>query len=1074
MKIKLLTKSRLKYTLSLFLFLSLFLIQKSHAQNGSFVVSGVVIDSDDQSTIPGVNIVEKGTSNGTATDFDGAFSFSVSNKNAVLVISSVGYVTQTIPLDGQNKISITMKLDTQSLEEVVLIGYGTSKKSDLTGSVATVSGEELIKRPVTNVAEALTGQIAGVNVTTTEGSPDAEINIRVRGGGSLSQDSSPLYIVDGFPVASISDISPSNIENITVLKDASATAIYGSRGAYGVILVTTKSGTVGDKLEVTYNTFVGFNKIRKTLDVLDSQDYVKWQHEYAVLSDDLPSYEDFFGPYSSIGQFDNTPSENWQENIFGRTGIAQNHDLGIRGGSEKINYSFNYTRYSLKGIMLNSDYVRDNIALRLKSKPSKKISLSYTMRYSDAEISGGGANEQNEKSSADSRMKHFIGYSPFEIPGITSSDTNEDVASNLINPYVTISDNDRKQFRKNYNMLGGITWNITDNLQLNSDYGLDFYKFSDYRFFGQTTYYVNNAPATENQGLPALIFANREDSRFRNANTLNYNFKKIIGDKHDLKLLVGHELINLKSNTLTNTIHAYPDFFNFQNAINLTTQGKPFSTDNYNTPEDKLLSFFGRVNYDYKNRYLLTATYRADGSSKFLGDNRWGYFPSLAAAWKISEESFLKKYDWLNLLKVRLSYGKSGNNNIPVGQTIQPFQSTNNAWINNVTNFWSASNVLANPDLKWETTTTQNLGIDFELFNGRLSGSFETYKNLTSDLLINFPTPGTGYNSQYRNMGENQNKGIEASLNIDAIRKDKFNLSFAFNVGFNKNNINSLGTLNDFGQPSGWASTAIGDDFLVNVGQPLGIMVGYQNDGRYEVSDFDFDGTNYTLKPGVANASSVLGIPVRPGSMKLKDLNGDGVVNVDDQTIIGNSNPKHTGGLVINANYSNFDFSAGFNWIVGNDIYNASKIEHTTATAGQGQYRNLLSDMQDGVRWTNINPADGSLVTDPTALAALNANTTLWSPYMNYVFSDWAVEDGSFLRLNTLTVGYSLPEKMLNKAGISRLRLYTTLSNVFVWTKYSGFDPEVSTRRRTPYTPGVDYSPYPRSRQFLLGLNLNF
>jgi len=1017
--------------------------------------------------------LEKGTKNGTITDFDGNFSLRVSNKSGKLIFSAVGFKTTEVEINEKLSLTVLLSESVENLKEIIVVGYGSVKKSDLTGAVVMVTGEEILKRPVTNVAEALTGQIAGVQVTSAEGSPDAEVSIRVRGGGSLSQDASPLYIVDGFPVSSISDISPSNIESITVLKDASSTAIYGSRGAYGVILITTKSGTKGNKIEVTYNTFTGFNKIRKTLDVLDSKDYVNWQYEYAVLSNDLPSFEDYFGSWSDINQYDNTSSTNWQKEIFGRTGIVQNHDLGIRGGSDIINYSFDYTHYDLKGIMLGAGYKRDNLALRLKSKPNDKISLSYTMRYSNTEIKGGGANEQNEKSTSDSRMRHFIGYAPFDINGVTSSNTDEDVVGNLINPFVTVSDNDRRQFRRNFNMLGGISWNITNHLQFSSDFGIDYYKFSDYRFYGQSTYYVRNAPATENQGLPALIFSNRDDKRFRNANTLNYDFKKTLGEDHKLKILLGEETINFKSNTLTNTIHAYPDFFTINNAINLTTQGVPFSTDNYNLPEDKLLSFFGRINYDFKNRYLLTATYRADGSSKFLGDNRWGYFPSVAAAWKISQESFLQKYSWLELLKLRLSYGKAGNNNIPVGQTVQPFQSTVTSWINNVNSFWSASNVLANPDLKWETTTTQNLGLDFELFDGRVSGTFETYKNITNDLLMNFPLFGAGYTSQYRNMGEIQNKGIEASLNVDVIRKEKFNLDFAFNISFNKNNINSLGDLTDFGQPSQWASTAIGNDFLVNVGQPLGLMFGYQSDGRYEVSDFDYSGGTYTLTPGVPNSSSIIGTPVRPGSMKIKDTNGDGVINLEDRTIIGNANPKHTGGIVINGNYSNFDFSAGFNWSFGNDVYNANKIEHTTATVNN-QYRNLLSIMEDGERWTNIDPSTGTLVTDPSQLAALNANTTMWSPFSNFVFTDWAVEDGSYLRLNTLTLGYSVSKDFLKTFGISRLRLYSTVSNVFVWTKYSGFDPEVSTRRQTPYTPGVDYSPYPKSRQVIFGLNLNF
>ncbi len=723
--------------------------------------------------------------------------------------------------------------------------------------------------------------------------------------------------------------------------------------------------------------------------------------------------------------------------------------------------------------MIGSNYKRDNLSLRLKSKPNDKINLNYTVRYSNTEINGGGANEQNEKSTTDSRMKHFIGYAPFEIDGVTSSNTDEDLASNLTNPYISVADNNRRQLRRNFNMLGGISWNITDELQLATDFGIDYYKFQDYRFYGSTTYYVNNAPAPENQGVPALIFSTRDDKRFRNATTLNYDFKKLLGNEHHLKVLLGGETINFQSNTLTNTIHRYPDFFTFENAINLTPQGVPFSTENYNLPEDKLLSFFGRVNYDYKNRYLLTATYRADGSSKFLGKNRWGYFPSVAAAWKISEESFLENAKWLNLLKVRVSYGKAGNNNIPVGQTIQTYQPNITSWINNVNTYWTTSNVLANPDLKWETTTTQNLGIDYEIFNGRITGTFDTYKNITNDLLLNFNIPGTGYVSQYRNMGEIQNKGIEASLNLDAIKKEKFNLSLAFNISLNKNNINSLGESPDFKWPSRWTS-AVDTDFLVNVGQPLGLMYGFQSDGRYEVSDFDYAGGTYTLKNGVADNSSIINTQVVPGSMKLKDINGDGVVDLEDRTVIGNANPKHTGGFIINANYSNFDFSAGFNWSYGNDVYNATKIEHSTATPNGGQFRNLLTTMAEGTRWTNVDPNTGSLVTDPTELAALNANTTMWSPFSNYVFTDWAVEDGSFLRLNTITLGYSLPNQLTQKIGISRLRLYSTVSNVFVWTKYSGFDPEVSTRRQTPYTPGVDYSPYPKSRQLLLGLNLNF
>lgn len=1076
MKAKLLVLNRLRYTLTLFIFISVFGLQETYAQN-SVSISGKVVDAADKLEIPGVNIIEKGTSNGTSTDFDGAFKFNVKSSNATLVVSFIGYKTQTIELKGRTSINIELALDQEALEEVVLVGYGSVKKSDLTGAVSSLSGAELQKQPISNISEALTGRMAGVRVTSAEGSPDAEINIRVRGGGSLTQDSSPLIIVDGFPVNSMNDISSSDVENITVLKDASSTAIYGARGANGVILVTTKSGKAGEKVSVTYDMFTGVKKIAKTLDVLSPADYTKWQYEYASLRGNLASYEDFFGTYGEIGQYENVQGTDWQREIYGRTGLVQSHSLGIRGGSDLLSYNFNYTRFEEEAIMIGSTFKRNNLSLNLKSKISDKLQVNFALRYSDTEIEGGGANDRNEFSSTDSRLKHSVGYAPIPIPGLVDDETDEAAAGYLINPFRVAEDNDRLQKRKNYNMTGGVTWKITKDLQFKSDLGLDNYRYDDYRFYGLTTYYIRNQPAPENQGAPALIFSNREENRFRNANTLNFDFKRHLGENHQLKLLLGQETLIYKSNLLTHIMHGYPLDFTFQNAMNLTTIAVPQSVNNFNNPDDNLLSFFGRVNYDIKNRYLFTATFRADGSSIFLNDNVWGYFPSAAIGWKISEESFLKDVSWLDLLKIRASYGESGNNNIPTGQTIQNYLNSNvgATWINDINNFWAASNVLANPDLKWETTITQNLGLDYEILKGRVSGSLEYYNNITKDLLNRFNVAGTGYQFQYRNLGEIENKGFEANLNVAAIRKENYGLNVSFNIGFNKNKINSLG-MENYQVDTQWNSS-IGNDFAIWVGQPIGAIYGYQNDGRYEVSDFTFADGVYTLNEGVADASSIIGTPVRPGMMKLKDTNGDDVISADDRGIIGDVNPKHTGGITLNANIHNFDISAAFNWSYGNDVYNATKIEHTSATTNNpnGQYRNLTSEMADGVRWTNLNPTTGELVTDPTELAALNQNTSMWSPYMgNFLVTDWAVEDGSFLRLNTLTLGYTLPQNLVEKIGISRLRLYGTATNVFVLTNYSGLDPEVSTRRQTPLTPGVDYSPYPRSRQFVFGLNVNF
>lgn len=1035
-------------------------------------IEGVVKDSQGLS-LPGVNVIEKGTKNGTSTDFDGHYKIKLTNPKGTLSFSFIGFKTNDVPASGKTKIDVILAEDSNNLNEVVVIGYGTSKKSDLTGAVATISGNEMRKVPVPNVAEALTGRIAGVQVTSSEGSPDSEIKIRIRGSGSLTQDASPLYIVDGFPVNSINDISSSDIETMTVLKDASSTAIYGSRGAYGVIIVTTKKGKDG-KIAVNYNMFYGMKKVTNTIDVLSPEDYVKWQYEYALMKDntDLSSYEKYFGSWQDYDLYRGMKGNNWQKQIFGRTGETQSRDLSIRGGSDKINFSFNYAHYDEKAIMRDSDFKRNNLSLALNSKASDKIDLSFTMRYSDTEVNGGGMNEQREVSSADSRLKHSVGYAPIPVPGLTTDDTDDAVSGYLVNPFVALADTDRQQFRKNFNMLGSFSWKLTDKLVFKTELGLDNYNYLDYRFFGRTTYYVNNNPAAERQGMPALMLGDRKDTRFRNANTLNYDFKKSLGENHNLRILLGEESIDYKRNDVNTALHGYPLFFDFDQAKKLTTQGTPVSVDNYYFPDDKLLSFFGRVNYDLKDRYLFTATYRADGSSKFLGNNKWGFFPAAAAAWKISGEEFMRNAEWVNLLKLRISYGEAGNNNIPTGQTVQNFLSSTSTWINGVDSYWAASKTMANPDLKWETTVTQNLGLDFDLFKNKVTGSVEVYKNVTKDLLMNFPISG-GYDYQYRNIGEVQNTGLEATLNLNLLERENYGVSVTFNAGFNKNRINSIGVMDNYGTPSGWASTAIGNDFLVNVGQPIGIMYGYKSDGRYEVSDFDYNGSVYTLKAGVANGSTIVGNP-QPGTMKLKDVDGNGIVDVNDRTIIGNANPKSTGGMVLNANAYGFDLSAAFNWSIGNDVYNANKVEFTTANPN-GQYRNLSSEMADGSRWTNLDPATGQLVTDPAALTALNANTTMWSPYMpRYVFSDWAVEDGSFLRLNTLTLGYTSPSALTSALGISKLRFYLTASNVFIITKYSGPDPEASTRRDTPLTPGVDYSAYPRSRQVVFGLNLNF
>ena len=1051
----------------------------------AFAQKTIRINVKDSSGEPviGASVLEKGTRNGGVTDFDGNLTIKLSGNNPVQ-ISYIGMKSQTVKVGNKTSIDVVLEDDATTLNDVVVIGYGTVRKKDLTGSVATVNNKALAEVPVASASEALTGKMAGVQVTTTEGSPDAEVKIRVRGGGSITQSNDPLYIVDGFPVESISDIPATDIEDITVLKDASSTAIYGSRGANGVILVTTKSGKSG-KVNVSYNAYYSWKKIANTFDVLNTYDYAKWQYELALLKNenDLSSYTQYFGEYQDLDLYKNVEGNDWQDTMYGRTGNTFNHNINITGGTDQIKYAFCYAHMNDKAIRLGSSYKRDNFSLKLNTKPTKRTTLDFQARYSDTDVYGGGAQDATGAYDTDRRLKYSVIYAPIPLANLdASAGAADDDLGNLYNPVEAQRDNDMQREKKTLNMAASFGWEIIDNLRLKTEFGYDDYNQYDKKFFGLTTYYVKNVPAGENQNMPAIRLIDTNRHRFRNTNTINYDFKKLIkSEDHSLNVLVGHEYVITKKRTNTNEVHGFPVDFDAATAWKLTSQGTPYQIDDVYSADDKLLSFFGRANYNYKDKYLLSATFRADASSKFASNNRWGYFPSAAIAWRISSEPFMKGASkWLDDLKLRFSYGTAGNNNIPVGQLSQTYELKTSTWVNGYNSFWAPSKTMANPDLKWETTITRNVGLDFTLFGGKLSGSVEAYLNTTKDLLIAFPVGGTGYDNQYRNMGKTENKGLEITATWHAINKKNYGLDINANIGFNKNKIKDLGAMEDFGWNSRWASTEIGQDYWLAVGQPVGQIRGYQNAGRYEVSDFEgYDAKTgkWILKEGVADATPVIGT-VRPGSLKIVDQpteeggKGNGTIGEEDNVIIGDVNPDFTGGFGINARAYGFDLSAQFNFSVGNEVYNANKIEFTST--GKYQYRNMITEMADGVRWTNLNE-DGTLCNDPVKLAEMNKNTTMWSPYMSkMVLTDWAIENASFLRLNTLSLGYTLPTSLTKKAGVNSLRFYVTAYNVFTITDYSGVDPESDCIRNTSLTPCVDYSGYPRSRSFVVGLNLNF
>lgn len=1044
-------------------------------------VSGTVKDANGEPVI-GAFVLIQGTNTGTSTDIDGNYVINVSDPSKdVLEFSMIGMGTQTIPINGQAVINVTLNDDENFLDEVVVVGYATVKRRDLLGSVSSINSDKLVEQPVTTVGQALAGKMAGVSVTTTEGDPDADIKIRVRGGASITQDNSPLYIVDGFPVDNINDISSSEIASIDILKDAFSTAIYGSRGANGVVIVTTKNAEKGRKIAVNLNAYYGLKTManKQAIKPMDSENFVKFQYELASVRDNVKdNYVPYFGSFEDIGLYSGLPTNDWVDAVFGNTGQNYSADLSVSGSSENANWKLGYARLGDTAIMMGSSYVRNNLNFKGNFKTSKRTSIDVNVRYSNTEVRGGGSNSFNDTgtTSGNGRLKHAVSFAPIPIKSTIQSVDDEDTQGDNAQPVQSVKDNDTRRTRTSWNANAAFNWNIVDNLNLKIEGGIEDFRQSDDKFYGLTTYYAVNTSSYRD--TPSNQHKETFHKRYRNTNTLNYDFANVIGNPdHNLTVLVGEEMTITKSNVLSQMIENFPTFYDAETAWNFMSSGVSRSSQNVYAADDRMISFFGRVNYDYKHRYSIGATLRGDGSSKFSAGNKWGIFPSAAVSWTISNENWMKGADNVELLKLRYSFGTAGNNNIPSGQINKEFSASDaGTWMSLGSTYWMAGKVMNNPDLKWETTYTHNIGLDFSFWKGKLNGSIEVYQNTTKDLLIQFPIPGSGYESQFRNIGSTRNRGAELTLNLPIIQKKDISLNISGNIAYNKNQVIDLGGLDKITSQSYWASSEIGDDYIIQVGQPLGNMYGYRCDGRYEVDDFDFTGGKWVLKEGVVDCSSVIGATyLRPGALKLKNIDGsaDNKVTTSDRTVIGNASPDFTGGFSLSGYFYGVDISANFNYIIGNQVYNANKVEFSSSRKFYN--RNLSDNMDVSKRWTNIDWATGEMINDPEKLKAVNAGTTMWSPCIgNAVFTDWAVEDASFLRLQNVTIGYTLPESLTNKAHIRKIRIYVTGTNLFCFTKYSGYDPEVDTRRATPLTPGVDYSAYPRSIGGVAGINLTF
>ena len=936
--------------------------------------------------------------------------------------------------------------------------------------------------------------MAGVQVTTTDGSPDADVMIRVRGGGSVTQDNSPLYIVDGFPVNKISDIDPNDIGSIDVLKDASSTAIYGARGANGVVIITTKNPT-GGKTSVTYNGYVQVKTFPSKLGVLSPYQFALLQYELASLkgSSGISAYNTYFGSFDDIDIYKNQIGTDWQRQVFGPSDLndalthynkyTQSHNLSIMGGNQVTKYNLSLTRTNDPGLMVGTGNSRTNLNFRLTHELLKQLKLEFNTRLSQTIIDGAGTADINKSST---KIRNAVTYRPMNGLGdfipVDENDLSSaiDVTSGLVDPVTLAQQSYRKQRQFALNMNGAASWTIIDNLVARSEFGIDYHYNKDNWFYGPLT-----STAKNNGNLPYAQIITSTNPGYRWSNTLNYSIKKLIKND-ELSLLLGQEILSQNTTSITSTARLFQNpAIEPEKAFALMTLGSQEYTNTNESQNNNLASFFGRANYSLAQRYLLTLTLRADGSTKFAPGHQWGYFPAAAFAWRIGEEKFMKKQSIFSSMKLRTSFGEAGNNRMDddMWRALYALSSTKPIGFNEVPQpyYQASSSILYNPDLKWETTITRNAGLDFGMFKDRINGTLDVYWNTTKDLLVQSTIPSnTGYSSQMRNIGQTSNRGVELTLNANIINKTDFTFNVSFNIGMNRSKIDKLDGVDSKPFNSGWGSTDLRerDDYILKVGQPVGLIYGYVSDGMYTVDDFNYNATTkkYTLKPGIPNDASIISaVNFGPGSMKLKKLSSDTsmILSPDkDRQVIGNTNPLHSGGVNFNATYKGFDFSMFFNWVYGNKIYNANKIDFTTYW--NRTFTNMLSivDYQSRYKYIDLN---GNLVTDPAALTALNKGATMWSPFMGRpIVTSWAIEDGSFLRLNNVTLGYSLPKKVISKIGMTQCRFYLTVYNAWIWTNYSGFDPEVSTIRSSPLTPGVDYSAYPRSRSYTLGVNLSF
>lgn len=999
-------------------------------------VKGKVTDAAGQ-PLPGVTVVVKGTARGTVTNADGDYSLTNIPEDATLVFSFVGMRTEEVAVGNQTTINVTMEEETIGIDEVVAIGYGTVKKSDLTGSVSSVKAEDLQATPITSIDQGLVGRAAGVMVTQTSGMPGAIASIRVRGTSSLQGGNEPLYVIDGFPVyngtgfgntggstrySGLSTINPSDIESIEILKDASATSIYGARAANGVVLITTKSGKRGTDL-ISFDATYGVQSVVKKIDVMNALEYAELSNE-AYMNDGLaPPYDE-----TEMQQIRQNPEgTDWQDEVF-RSAPSQNYQLTFSGGDQKMIYSVSANYYNQEGIIRSSDFKRYSGRINLERNilANFRVGTNFTMSktISNAVRTDAGGN-QGVVSSA---MKFnpispvFINeelkiYTPVNSPGIIYA-----------NPVATADEMIREN--QAVRLLGNIfaEWEIVPDLKAKVSFGTDLFntKFN--------TYIPSNI--YESGGVASATINGGYTTNWLNENTLSWN--KEINEDHQISLLGG---ITFQQNHYEGVTASSQDYVNDVLKYNSLQAGATYNQPSSSNTDWSLISYLARANYNFKERYLLSVSARVDGSSRFGTNNKYALFPSGSFAWRLIEEDFIQDLGFFDNLKLRTSYGFTGNQEIGLYNSLPTLTSTTYTIGRAlVTGFYP--NKIPNPDLKWEKTSQLNIGLDIGLLNNRFRITSDYYYKKTTDLIYSVGVPFvSGFSTSLQNIGSVENQGWELALESDNLT-GQFQWTTNFNISFNRNKVLELGgeSYKDVGAGDGHLKT--GSVHRLIVGEPIGLFYGYVFDGIFQ-NQAELDAgpkspTNWVGGRRYADLSGPEGVP-------------DGVVNATyDRTVIGDPNPDFFGGLTNTFLYKGFEINLFLQYSYGNDIFNYNAIELELPSGGQNVYADLVN------RWRPDNPSNKY----PVATTNRSA-----------VFSSAYIEDGSYLKVKTLTLAYLFPE--LNTRHLSNLKLYVTGQNLLTFTNYNGYDPEVSYRGATNLEMGEDFGGYPQARTFLLGVSLN-